>query len=174
MEGCRFCGGLVLEVSPGLFKCIGLCGQYFKEGAEGPLPKIEVATTLDKLRAHEAGVETTTTSLEGGLSADMLIFINRVAERLVPTEGLTHEMTEQVKKVQNQFRRELTEVIQGKQDFNKWFNKTKTNLGLHAYKLTTTLYESLAGLKSPEAQELLMQYGEALQRLGRAYQPPMM
>lgn len=162
MDVCRFCGGPVLEVLPGFFKCIGLCGQYFRDEARGPLPKLEVVSTLARLTAHEAGVETTAAG--EGLSADMLIFITRVAERLAPTIGLDEESAVRARQVQDRFRRELVDIFQGKGNFKKWFERTRTNLGLHTHDFMTVLYESLHGLKSSEAQELREQYGEAMQR----------
>jgi len=161
MAVCKFCGGVILEVSPGFFKCVGLCGQYVRENPRGPLPKLEVVSTLERLTAHEAGVETTGGE---GLSADMLIFITRVAEGIAPTTGLDEESAARARKVQEQFRRELVDVFQGRGSFNKWFDRTKTNLGLHSQKFMKILYESLEGLRSDEAKELRQQYGQAIQR----------
>lgn len=161
MSTCRNCGGIVLEVYEGLFKCKGLCGQYFRDDSVGPLPKFEVLATLDRLKAHEAGIEI----MEGeeGIGADKMIFADLVAKRLVSTEGLTDEMLPQVKKVQDGFRRELIEVLQGRRALIDWFSKTKTNLGLHKTKVLTILYESLEGLKDPELVELQEFCGKALE-----------
>jgi len=161
MENCRVCGGQVAKVEEGFFKC-QLCGQYFRESPTGPFPRYEVVSTLERLTAHEAGVETAAGG--EGLSADMLIFITRVAERLAPTIGLDEESAARARQVQEQFRRELVDVFQGKGSFNKWFDKTRTNLGLHTIEFMRILHESLEGLRSDEAKELREEYGQALQR----------
>lgn len=100
-----------------------------------------------------------------GLSSDMLTFISRVAERLAPTKGLNPEAKARCLKVQEQFRRELVEVFQGKRNFSEWYDQKKTDLGLHHYTFMKILYESLEGLKSPKAQELREQYAQTLRRM---------
>ena len=79
----------------------------------------------------------------------MLTFIRRVAERLAPTTGLNPEAKARCLKVQERFRRELVEVFQGERNFSDWFDRKKTDLGLHHITFMRILYESLEGLKSP-------------------------
>ena len=153
MSTCKFCQGPILEVSPGLFKCIGLCEQYFSESPTGPPPRLEAVATLQRLTAHEAGIETTTEEAEG-LSGEMFIFANRVAEKLVSTDGLMPDMKQQVQKVQEGYRKELLEVLQGKRGLADWVARTKTTLGLHRTKILQTLYDGITGLKDPELIEL--------------------
>ena len=161
MDICKFCQGKVVEVSPGLFKCIGICGQYFPEDKEVP-PKLTIVSSVDTLRAHEAGVEV---GEGGGLSVDMLTFISRVAEALAPTAGLDEDGTVRALKIQEDFRRELVEVFQGGEDYDKWYSRTKTKLGLHPQKFMTILYQCLEGLRSPEAQELRADYAQAIRKM---------
>lgn len=161
VDECRLCGGPLLKVKERLYIC-RFCGNYFPDTSPtAPLPSLRVVSEPDKLKDLIVGMETQ----EGGLSSDMLTFTARVAERLVPTTGLTGDMAQQVQKVQDDIRREFIEVFQGKRNFEKWFNQTKTNLALHPQKFTTILYESLEGLKSPEAQELREGYAQALARM---------
>ncbi len=153
MSACKFCPGPVLEVSPGLFKCIGLCGQYFRDTPTGPPPRLTVVATLQRLTAHEQGIETTVEEA-AGLSGDMFIFANRVAENLVSTDGLTPAMKPQVQKTQDSYRKELLEVMQGKRGLADWVAKTKTTLGKHRTKILQTLYDATTGLKDEELKEL--------------------
>lgn len=154
MESCtdRFCGGPVAEVLPGLFKCL-ICNQYYSGSPTGPPPRLEVVATLQRLTAHEAGIVTTVEEA-AGLSGDMFIFANRVAEKLVSTDGLTPAMKPQVQKVQDEYRKTLLEVMQGKRSLADWVARTKTTLGLHRTKLLQTLSESITGLKDGELIEL--------------------
>ena len=162
MSECKFCPGTVLEVSPGLFKCMGLCGQYFRDTPTGPPPRLTVVATLQTLTAHEAGIETTAEEA-AGLSGEMFIFANRVAAKLVNTEGLTPAMKPQVQKVQDSYRKELLEVMQGKRGLADWVARTKTTLGLHRTNLLQTLYDAITGLKDPELIELQEFCGKALE-----------
>jgi alpha-L-arabinofuranosidase len=99
------------------------------------------------------------------LEPDMQTFIDRVAERLTPLEGLDQTGKLRALNVREQFRRELTDVFLGKQDWNKWFDKTKTTLGLHTVTFMKMLYQCLEGLRSPEAQSLRQDYEAALARI---------
>jgi alpha-L-arabinofuranosidase len=99
------------------------------------------------------------------LEPDMQTFIERVAERLTPLEGLDQTGKLRALNVREQFRRELTDVFLGKQDWNKWFDKTKTTLGLHTVTFMKILHQCLEGLRSPEAQSLRQDYEAALARI---------
>jgi len=99
-------------------------------------------------------------------------FINRVAERLIPiADDYDFETKRKLQTVRERYRRELTNVFDGKESIEKWFNRTRGNLGIHQIDMTKILYECLEGLRSPEAKELRMQYGQALQRVSSMYQP---
>jgi len=139
-----------------------LCEQYSSGSPKGPPPRLEVVATLQRLTAHEQGIETTEAEAEG-LSGDMFIFANRVAEKLVSTEGLTPDMKQQVQKVQDSYRKELMEVLQGKRGLADWVARTKTTLGLHRTKILQTLYDGITGLKDPELIELQEFCGKALE-----------
>ncbi len=162
MSECKFCPGPVLEVSPGLYKCIGLCGQYFRDTPTGPPPRLTVVATLQTLTAHEAGIETTVEEA-AGLSGDMFIFANRVAEKLVNTDGLTPQMKPQVQKVQDSYRKELLEVLQGKRGLADWIQKVQTTLGKHRQTVLHLMRDSVTGLKDEELIELQNFCGKALE-----------
>ena len=63
------------------------------------------------------------------------------------------------------------DVFEGKTTLDKWFNKTRRDLGKHAIDLTQILYDSLEGLQSKEAREMRAQYGQALQDIRAQYNP---
>lgn len=110
--------------------------------------------------------ETIRTGTERELSPDMFIFVYRVAERLTPLQGLDEDSRRRALKIREQFRRELTSVFVGNEDFNDWFSRTKTQLGLHLITFTKILYECLEGLKSQDARELRDEYGATIRRIG--------
>ncbi|GAG86604.1 unnamed protein product, partial [marine sediment metagenome] len=110
----------------------------------------------------EAGIETTAAEAEG-LSGEMFIFSARVAQRLVSTEGLTPEMKPQVQKVQDSYRKELLEVLQGKRGLADWVQKVQTTLGKHRQTILQILLESATGLKDEELIELQKFCGKALE-----------
>lgn len=105
------------------------------------------------------------------LDQDMQTFIDRVTERLIPIHA---DYAPQVKKnlAQNRerYKNELIAILNGRGNLTKWFNKTRNELGLHAVTLTKIMYESLRGLRSKEAKELRLLYGETLQSLSQMYQ----
>lgn len=158
-DWCPICGNRLLHIREGLSKCL-FCGQYIDQKKQLP-PKLNIISSLTKIQAVEAGITETTTAL----SADMVIFIRRISETLAPTEGLDGEARARALNVQEQFQRQLTDVFQGKGDFSKWFDKTKTSLGLHPFNFMTILHEALEGLKSSEAQELREQYAQTIRRM---------
>ncbi|MEM2849042.1 MAG: hypothetical protein QXI36_02060 [Candidatus Bathyarchaeia archaeon] len=106
---------------------------------------------------------------EGQLNQDMITFAYRVAERLTPLNGLDAQARARALKVRERFRKELENVFLGHEDFQNWFNRTRSQLGLHLVDFTQIIYESLQGLKSPEARELRKQYGETLTKLKSLY-----
>ena len=103
--------------------------------------------------------------LPPAIEPDMQTFIDRVAEHLTRLDGLDPQGKIRALTVREQFRKELTQVFLGKQDWNKWFDKTRTQLGLHTVTFMQILHKCLEGLKSPEAQSLRADYEQALARL---------
>ncbi len=100
------------------------------------------------------------------LEPDMIIFAQRIAEKLASTEGLPPDGIERALKVQKEIENELRDVFLDKKDYNQWFNRTKTKFGLHPYKFTTILINCLEGLQSVDAQALRADYQQSLSRLG--------
>jgi len=113
----------------------------------------------------EEAYKQTRPALPPAIEPDMQTFINRVAERLTPLEGLDSAGKMRALNVREQFRKELTDVFLGKQDWNKWFDKTRTNLALHTVTFMKILHQCLEGLRSPEAQNLRQDYEAALARI---------
>lgn len=102
---------------------------------------------------------------------EMQTFIDRVTERLIPIhQDYPAHIKKRLLDNRKRYRRELLDILNGKGKIEKWFDKTRNELGLHAITLTTILYESLKGLKSKEAKELRLLYGETLQSLSHMYQ----
>jgi len=164
---CPSCGSdKILNIREDLSKCM-LCGQYI--GPDGFPSKLKVFPSARQVK------ELASTPLEGisevveektlELHGDMITFIGRVAERLAPLTGLDQSAKLRALEVQKEIRNELTEVFQGKKDFNKWYDKTKTQFGLHSQTFMSILHDSLEGLKSTEAQELQQQYAQTLARM---------
>ena len=133
MNKCRFCGSPVIQIRPRFFKCVGSCGQYFRENPTGPLPKMKIVTDLETLKAHEAGITLEKEITTGGLSSDMLIFVDRVAQKLMPGDP----------KLQEKYRKGLAECLIGTKDFQEWFNNTGADLGIHSWNLLKTLHDAL-------------------------------
>lgn len=100
------------------------------------------------------------------LEPDMIIFAQRIAEKLASTEGLPPDGVERALKVQKEIENDLRDVFIDKKDYNQWFDRTKTQFGLHPYKFTTILMECLEGLQSVDAQALRSDYQQSLSRLG--------
>jgi len=105
---------------------------------------------------------------------DMQIFIDRVAEALIPIHNdYTPDIRTKLHTQRQRIRRELEAVFNGKQTLDQWFTKTRQELGIHQIDMTRKLYDALKGLKSKEARTLRMQYAQALQRLIGTYNPLM-
>jgi len=124
-----------------------------------------VGPIMEQTQNIEEAYHQTRLALPPAIEPDMQTFINRVAERLTPLEGLDQAGKLRALNVREQFRKELTNVFLGKQDWNKWFDKTKTTLGLHTVIFMKMLYQCLEGLRSPEAKSLRADYEAALARI---------
>jgi len=158
---CPACGEKGLQkIRDDLNKCV-YCGHYVTP--KGIFYKFQVMGVPKELKQLE---EATAKIVEPEVTSDQRSFINRIAQKLASTTGLSGEARQRALKVQEQFRQELTNIFLGEGDFNRWFDEKRTQLGLHTYNLTKIIYESLQGLKSPEAQSLRRQYAQAIQRLG--------
>jgi len=153
---CSTCGSQLKRDDTGLLHC-PVCGFNYKPNQSTPLlpnyvPKAVVIQVPDTDKELE-------------------IFISRVAERLAPTEGLDAQATARALRVQQQFRKELNSVFSGRQNFDKWFNKTAVSLGIHTLTFIEILRQCLEGLQSQEAKRLRKEYDEYLNRLQHAYSP---
>jgi len=124
-----------------------------------------VGPIMEQTQNIEEAYKQTRPPLPPAIEPDMQTFIDRVAERLTPLEGLDQTGKLRALNVREQFRKELTNVFLGKQDWNKWFDKTKTTLGLHTVIFMKMLYQCLEGLRSPEAKSLRADYEAALARI---------
>jgi len=113
----------------------------------------------------EEAYKQTRPPLPPAIEPDMQTFINRVAEHLTPLTGLDSAAKLRALNVREQFRKELTNVFLGKEDWNKWFDRTRTQLGLHTVIFMQILYRCLEGLRSSEARNLRADYEAALARL---------
>jgi len=164
----------ILVINEGLAKCL-ICGAYLTPNPTGPphFYRNEVMTRPDEIKEIATiplvnFSEMNEPKKPSVLPADMIIFIGRVAERLAPLTGLDQTAKARALEIQTEIRNELTDVFQGKKDFNKWYDETKTKFGLHNQTFVSMLYESLQGLSSPEAQELQQQYAQSLARMRQA------
>jgi len=108
-----------------------------------------------------------TTESSFGLSEDQLVFIDRVSQKLTPLQGLSATARGRALKIREQFRKELTNVFLGKQDYSKWYDETRSKLALHNTTFMQLLYECLEGLKSTECQNLRQEYENALRAMQR-------
>jgi hypothetical protein len=103
---------------------------------------------------------------------DLLLFAQRVADKLIPNiNDYEPKIKAQLTEVRNGYVRELMGVFEGKEPMEKWFQRTKSDRGLHELDLMQMLYESLDGLQSQEARDMKKQYGEALAAMSKAYRP---
>jgi len=156
MAICTACGSPLERTDSGLLKCT-VCGLNYPSGrTKTPLldPYVKRNPILPQIESEEE------------LTSDMTTFITRLAQNLAPTEGLSEDAVPRALKVQERYRKELRNVFLGKEDFNKWFDKTRTERGLHMLTFTKMIHDCLTGLKSPEAKSMREEYAQALGRLG--------
>ena len=169
MVRCFSCGSdYLLEVELGLYRC-QICGQLNEERIPGRvLPRrMEVYPRIEQVR--EAATEglyemTKSAPSEGGLHPEMVTFMNRVAESLIPTEGYKREIKVKLLKTQNDIKKDLTNVFEGKKKFEDWYDKTRTNLGRNSREMDEIIYVSLEGLRNPEAVDLRNAFEQKLQK----------
>lgn len=132
------------------------------------LPRVmEVYPRIEQVR--EAAVEgvhemTAAVPSESGLHPDMVKFVRRVSEILTPLKGYEDDrgFVTRALKVRTQFKRELTEVFEGKRKFQEWYDGTRTGLGMREDQMDKVMYDALDGLSSPEAIEMRMAYEDKI------------
>jgi len=151
-----------------------VCGAPLSTIVEGELMRCPVDKLYYHIRPKRRITSLTalpkaevTTESSFGLSQEQLVFIDRVSQKLTPLQGLNPTGRARALKIREQFRKELTNVFLGKQDFNKWYDETRTKLGLHNTTFMQLLYECLEGLKSTECQQLRQEYENALRQMQR-------
>jgi len=115
-----------------------------------------------------AELETPRREEHEGIEQGMQTWAYRVAERLTPLDGLSEEGRGKALKVREQFRKEILDVLLGREDYNAWFDRTRTKLGLHMITFIKMLYECLEGLRGEGAKSLRAEYESTLKRLQQA------
>jgi hypothetical protein len=81
-------------------------------------------------------------------------FIDRLARKLMPVyKDYTPEVKKQLFANQAKIKEEFRKVLDGKISFQKWFDKTRNNLGKHEIDLGQILIDCSEGLQSKEARE---------------------
>jgi len=128
---------------------------------------MEVYPRIEQVR--EAAVEgvyemTAAVPSESGLHPDMVKFVRKVSEILTPLKGYEDDrgFVTRALKVRTQFKRELTEVFEGKRKFQEWYDGTRTGLGMREDQMDRVMYDALEGLSSPEAIEMRMSYEDKI------------
>jgi len=119
---------------------------------------MEVYPRIEQVR--EAAVEgvyegTKATPSEGGLNPDMVTFVNRTIETLIPIypEDRREERLRALN-VRGQFKRELVEVLEGKRKFQDWYDATRQSLNKRSDQMDEIIYNALGGLSDRDAIEL--------------------
>jgi len=131
------------------------------------LPRVmEVYPRIEQVR--EAAVEgryemVAAVPSESGLAPDMVTFVRRIVETLAPIkEGDERKIINRVLNVRNQFRRELTDVFEGKKKFQEWYDGMRTSLGMRDDQMDRVIYDALEDLSSPEAVEMRTMFEDKL------------
>jgi len=166
---CFSCGGPLREVREGLYRCY-ICGQLNEDRGLGQVVprKMEVYPRIEQVReAAKEGVYEMVSAVpsETGLSTDEATFVRRVAEALTPLKGYENDrgFVTRALKVRNQFKQELTDVLEGKRELLDWYDKTRTALGKHHTEMDKILYDALEGLRDPETVELRKAFEQRMQ-----------
>ena len=167
MVRCFACGGPLRLVREDLYRCY-ICGQLNEErGGQLLPPTMKVYPSVESVReAAIEGLKETTMSApsEGGLHSDMIMFINRVSEKLIPTEGYRSDIKVKLLKSQGDIKRDLIKVFEEKMKFDDWYGKMRTNLGKNSLEMDEMIYAALEGLRHPEAIELRNMFEQKLQK----------
>lgn len=105
------------------------------------------------------------------IDPDMETFITRVVETLIPVHAdYSAQAKASLLANRKKYREGLLNVLNGRGSLERWFNRTRNELGLHAITLTKILYESLKGLRNKDARMLRAQFGETLSTMSQIYQ----
>lgn len=176
MLTCPFDGYRVIEIGDNLYKCLFCDMRLTKKGSE-LVPYRNVVypydrDVRDRLTVEGLGRPREPEPVDEGIpfgtemSQDMVVWVRRIAEGLVPVEGLGYrrDIRSKLLNTQSQIRKGLTDVLEGDADFQKWYDKTKTNFAKHDKEMMRILYDAAEGLEDPEVVELRNAYAKALQR----------
>lgn len=159
MATCPTCGLPLTRGSDGLLKC-GVCGFTYKPNQKTPL--------LSAYAPKSAPIQIP------DADQDLQVFVDRVIQKIVPIHtDYSTAIKKSLAETRQKIRRDLLDVFSGKQNFDKWFTKTRRLLGLHQLDLTQILYDSLEGLQSREAREMRLQYEQTLRSMQQSYRPTM-
>jgi uncharacterized Zn finger protein (UPF0148 family) len=160
MAICPTCGLPLQRGTDGLLKC-EVCGFKFKPNQNTPL--------LSAYTPKTSPIEIPDADRE------LQIFIERVVDKLVP---IHNDYNPTIKKsliqTRQKVRQQLSAVFDGKETLDKWFTRTRRDLGVHQIDLTQILFDCLEGLRSGEAREMRAQYEQALQTIKASYHPTTM
>lgn len=142
---CRACGNPLIQVIENrLYRC-SVCGLY--QRVRDQTSVLPLAFGGQELEKTELG--------QGGIPAEMKLFIERVAAKLMPGDSRQREKIQQG----------LEDCMLGKRTFNDWFNNTGVDCGIQSYNLLKILREALDGLTSPQANELRKEYQMAMTKI---------
>jgi len=130
-------------------------------------PTMKVYPSVERVReaaAEGARELAAATPSDSGLPPDMAVFIRRVAEALTPLKGYEKDrgFVSRALGVRRQFRRELTEVFEGKRKFQEWYDSTRTSLGKSEREMDEVIYNALEGLNDPEAMDMRNMFEQKL------------
>lgn len=159
MVRCFACGGPLRLVREGLYRCY-VCGQLNQDrGGRVLPPTMKVYPSVEGIR--EAAVEgakeiSAVVPADAGLSPDMSLFVRRVAEALTPIKGYEGDrgFVTRALRVRQQFRNDLTDMLNGKRTFQEWYDSTRSGLGKSERDMDEIIYNALEGLSEPEAIDM--------------------
>lgn len=158
MPNCQICNIPLQRNTAGNYKC-RTCGFIYKPGQTTPLLQNYIKQQLGPAE-------------NDGLDPDQRTFIDRIMQSIIPIHAdYTEEAKSNLHKVQQRYRQRLIDVFNGKGTFDKWFQQTRTTLGIHAVDLTRKICESLEGLQSLDARQMRQQWEQALQEIVSSYKP---
>ncbi len=176
MSVCPNDGYRVIEIGEDLYRCL-FCDMRLTRKGDEFVPYRNVVYPYDKvvrdrLRVGDSAPVPVVQEAEpepdvpfgDGLDKDMTVFVRRVAETLTPVDGYEDDeaFRQRAFKVRETFIQELTDCFTGKEDFDKWFDATKTSLGMHPTEMARVMYNALEGLSSPEAMQFQAGFAAAL------------
>lgn len=155
------CGSEYMVIVPGLLLKCPFCG-YYKHIRTAPASTAETTTLITQEPSA------TPRHAVSPIDKDMQTFIDRMAEKLTPLQGLDNAGRARCLGVRSQIQRDLTNVFLGREDFNKWYDRTRTNFALHNTTFMQIIADCLKGLKSAAAQDMRREYLVAIKQIQRA------